>query len=183
MCRQQHAPIASVSSTSSFSAYPVAIIAFWSGWSLSIARYRHARYIFRRNNDLRFFWYRVTKSWGLSCCFTLLYPLAFRAIMYNAAITDRISVFVVFAAMALWIFVPAVIYCWQNKLSHIGYLGASAFIFTLAMVCRQVDMDVKVFFERGSHFLWHILGVLATHILMTYVYINDSEIYDSRRSK
>ena len=130
-----------------------------------------------------FFWYRVTKNWSLSFCFTLFYPLALRAVMFNAAITDRISVFVVFAAMALWIFVPAVIYCWQNKLAHLGYLGASAFIFTMAMVCRQVDVDMQTYFERGSHFLWHILGVLAAHVLMTYVYIIDSEKYVSRQSK
>jgi len=130
-----------------------------------------------------FFWYRVSRSWILSFCLTLVYPLAMRAVLFNAAVTDRVSVFLVFTAMALWVFVPAVIHCWNNNLSHIGYLGAAAFVFTLAMACRQVDIDTKEFFAAGTHFCWHILGVVATHLLMTYVYLTDSEIYASRQSR
>ena len=48
---------------------------------------------------------------------------------------------------------------------------------------RRGRLNTYLFFERGSHFLWHILGVLAAHILMMYVYIIDSEKYDSLRSK
>ncbi|MCK5844539.1 MAG: hypothetical protein KAG97_07520, partial [Victivallales bacterium] len=104
-----------------------------------------------------FFWYRATHSWILSFCLTLIYPLAMRAVLFNASATDRISVFIVFTAMALWVFIPAIIHCLKKKLSHIGYLAAAAFVFTLAMICRQVDMGAKEYFDSGTHFLWHIM--------------------------
>jgi hypothetical protein len=45
----------------------------------------------------------------------------------------------------------------------------------LAMACRRIDGDVKEYLERGTHFIWHILGVLSAHALLTYVYLIDSE--------
>jgi hypothetical protein len=73
-----------------------------------------------------------------------------------------------YALMALTVLVPIFLFLRQKKFRN-GYLIAAALCaFLSALLFRIVDYDKWL--SMGTHFLWHLFGALACHLLFLFVY-------------
>lgn len=73
-----------------------------------------------------------------------------------------------YALMAITVLVPIFLFLRKKKFQN-GYLVVGAFsAFLCALLFRIVDYDKWL--SMGTHFLWHLFGAAACHLLFLFVY-------------
>ena len=120
-----------------------------------------------------YLWYRVTGSWLYSALITLMLPLMLRLFFASVYIPAKMTSSVIFAAMSVLLLLPSVVLSLQNAMRYVDKLALSAFLFTVAMIFREIDMPSKVVFSHGTHFLWHLFAAGAVFFFMQYIYLSD----------
>jgi hypothetical protein len=82
--------------------------------------------------------------------------------------TGHRNINVNYALMAMTVLVPIFLFLRRKKFRN-GYLVAGALTsFLIALLFRIVDDDQWL--SIGTHFLWHLFGALACHLLFLFVY-------------
>ena len=122
-----------------------------------------------------YFWYRVTGSWLKSFFLVILIPIIFRIFLASITLPEKISISVVFVVMALSIFIPVCIHCIRNHLKNFSLLILSSISFLIALVFRQTDAAMIDVFPYGTHFLWHIFGMISVFYLLKYTFLTDKD--------
>ena len=122
-----------------------------------------------------YFWYRVTKSWLKSFFLVISIPLIFRIFLASITLPEKISISVVFVVMALSIFIPISIHCIRNHLKNFNLLIVSSISFIIALIFRQTDANLIGIFPYGTHFLWHIFGMISVFCLLKYTFLTDED--------
>jgi len=76
---------------------------------------------------------------------------------------------------------PAFILAGSQGRRGIRLLLLASFVFLSAVVFRMIDFipAFKPLFPMGTHFLWHILGGLAAHYLIIFIYELEEEKYST----
>jgi len=73
---------------------------------------------------------------------------------------------------AATILVPLAWYLVKTKGKNIIYIAVAFLIFSVAIFFRSIDLHQN-FFPMGTHWLWHLLGGIAVHFLIAYIF-NDN---------
>lgn len=64
---------------------------------------------------------------------------------------------------------PIIIYFFNTRLHHWGYVLMAVISFGFAISFRILDKFVYIF-PMGTHWLWHIFGALSVFFLINYIY-------------
>jgi hypothetical protein len=120
-----------------------------------------------------YFWYRVTGSWIKSFLCVIAIPFIFRAFLASISLPEKIAISVVFVIMGLIILIPATIHCIKNQLKNLDMLIISSLSFLIALTFRQADANLVGIFPYGTHFLWHIFGMISVFYLIKYIFLTD----------
>lgn len=67
------------------------------------------------------------------------------------------------------ILVPIIWYLINTKGKYLGLLVTAFVIFGVAIFFRSIDLHQN-FFPMGTHWLWHLLGGIAVHFLIAYIF-------------
>lgn len=70
---------------------------------------------------------------------------------------------------AATILVPIAWYLVRTKGRNIVFVIVSFVIFGVAIFFRSIDLHQN-FFPMGTHWLWHLLGGIAVHFLIAYIF-------------
>ncbi|MEC7770667.1 MAG: hypothetical protein VX798_05745 [Bacteroidota bacterium] len=70
---------------------------------------------------------------------------------------------------AATILIPITWYLIKTKGKNIGFVITAFFIFAIAVFFRSIDLHQN-FFPMGTHWLWHLLGGIAVHFLIAYIF-------------
>ena len=81
--------------------------------------------------------------------------------------TLRISIGYVITALTLVL--PFVLYLNKTSWKNSALVLAAFAVFGLAVYFRSIDLQQQ-WFEMGTHWLWHLLGGVAVHLLIAYLY-------------
>ncbi len=76
-----------------------------------------------------------------------------------------------YVLLALYILVP--LFLLLRKQNYVGakYVYGATGAFLIAYVCRSIDRMALL--PMGTHFLWHVFGAVATHLLLSYVWTTE----------
>ena len=70
---------------------------------------------------------------------------------------------------AATILIPIIWYLIKTKGKNLGLVVIAFLIFGIAIFFRSIDLHQN-FFPMGTHWLWHLLGGIAVHFLITYIF-------------
>lgn len=70
--------------------------------------------------------------------------------------------------LALYILIPLFLHLRKEKYLGAKYVYGATGAFLVAYLCRSIDRMALL--PMGTHFLWHVFGAVATHLLLSYVW-------------
>ncbi len=130
-----------------------------------------------------YLWARIWRYWPLTILAIPVTFLGVRAGFHYMPVAVAINIS--YSVMALFILVPAAAVLIRTRFRHGGWVLAAGVFFGLAIVSRMVDgwlvdrlragaareeLALLSVLPMGTHFLWHVFGVVATHCGIAYVY-------------
>lgn len=107
--------------------------------------------------------------WSLLIIFTIM--LVQVAIWNYGDVNGHHNINTNYALMAATILVPVFLFLKKNNFQHAYLVVGSFSAFLCALFFRIVDYDQWL--SMGTHFLWHLFGALACHLIFQYVYLSD----------
>ena len=84
-----------------------------------------------------------------------------------------------YALMAVMVVAPLLFYLFKTGFRYSRLVFSAIGFFSLALFFRIAD--AWQFLPTGTHFLWHVLGAMATHTIFLYVFQVDTALNDSKR--
>ena len=123
-----------------------------------------------------YFWQQLTGKIWLAFILLLLPPLLVRGIPSAfTALTLHHKIALGYIGLAFSIILPALLYCRKLHWRGLTQLCACLIAFALAITARQLDSTSgAALLPMGSHFLWHLWGALATHLLISFIYLSNT---------
>jgi hemolysin III len=89
--------------------------------------------------------------------------------LFNSGIEIQTAINISYASMAVVVLFPVIWYLAGTAFRH-GYLVLFAILsFSSALFFRWSDKFEWI--EKGTHFLWHLFGVIAVHLMMKFLYL------------
>lgn len=74
-----------------------------------------------------------------------------------------------YAMMAMLVLLPVFVYLIHTKWLHGKWVGLAFLTFICALTFRIADK--WLWFEFGTHFLWHIFGAIASFCMFNYIFL------------
>lgn len=75
-----------------------------------------------------------------------------------------------YVVMGLMILMPVFLWLRRTAYKDARWVAAALGAFVLAVSCRILDHSVGPVMAMGAHWLWHLFGALASHLMITYVW-------------
>lgn len=117
-----------------------------------------------------YFIFRLTRNLMASLLIIFLIMLIQVAIWNYGNGNGHYNINTNYALMAATILVPVFLFLRKTRYEN-AYLVIGAFAaFLCALICRIVDYEHWL--SMGTHFLWHLFGALACHLMFQYVYLS-----------
>lgn len=76
-----------------------------------------------------------------------------------------------YAVMGFTLLAPIMLYLYRTKFRYGMWIGISFGSFVLAVLSRY--LDPYQILPMGTHFLWHLFGLVAAHSVIEYIYLDD----------
>jgi len=96
--------------------------------------------------------------------FILIFVLTYFLSNY---LPSSIGISIGYIFLSLYIIIPIIIYLSKNNFKHFNIIFFSFCCFIIGFIFRTIDFNSD--FIMGTHFLWHIFGLLATHLLFIFI--------------
>ncbi|MBO0330775.1 hypothetical protein [[Muricauda] lutisoli] len=115
-----------------------------------------------------YFIFKLVNSWWQRItCIIVLLGTSFLLRILPIPAGMRISLgYVITAATIL---IPITWYLLKTKGKNMGLVVTAFLIFSIAVFFRSIDLHQN-FFPMGTHWLWHLLGGIAVHFLIAYIF-------------
>ncbi|MEX0274960.1 MAG: hypothetical protein AB3N16_11340 [Flavobacteriaceae bacterium] len=84
-------------------------------------------------------------------------------------IPDTIRISLGYVITALTILIPVGLYLYKTLWKNGLWVVFSFILFGVAIYFRSIDLH-QTLFPMGTHWLWHFLGGVAVHFMITYIY-------------
>lgn len=121
-----------------------------------------------------FFWHKVTGS-TLGSVLLLIITLGTTRFLSFWLIAERhIRISFGYIVLAIVILLPAFLLSKKNKWHGIRTLIMALVSFSGAVVCRIGDSSWGRVLPMGTHFMWHILGGIATYYIFSFLLMHES---------
>jgi len=118
-----------------------------------------------------YFWQLIYKNIFLTFISSLLPLFLYRIFTIFVLLPDAIYISLGYAALALNVMFPTLLYCILKNRKNCFSLFLGAIFFAVAVLFRQMDFDYgKTIVPVGTHFLWHIFGGISVFFFMRYIY-------------
>jgi uncharacterized membrane protein len=126
-----------------------------------------------------YLWSKLFRHWTYAL---LVIPIAFLIRTGGFALFGgprRMGIAVGYVLTGVFIMAPAVLVLWRTRGRYAVYPVLAAVFFILAIVARQVDAAavrnpslawIPDAMPMGVHFIWHVFGALAGHMIAEYLY-------------
>lgn len=72
-----------------------------------------------------------------------------------------------YGLMGMMVLFPVFIYLWRTNFQNWGYIALALLCFICALLFRIVDKDHLL--PMGTHFLWHVFGAGACHLMFLFI--------------
>jgi len=126
--------------------------------------------------SLSFVFYLISKlsrkAWERALIFSAL--VAFSVSLRFLPIPGSLRISLGYLITALIIALPLLIYMIRTGWRHIGWVAGASGILRVAVFFRSIDLRQELL-PMGTHWIWHLLGGVAVHLLITFIY-KDKEV-------
>jgi hemolysin III len=133
--------------------------------------------------SLSFVFYMITKlthkAWER--LFISLSLLVCSAGLRFLPIPGSLSISLGYLITAITIALPLLIYLTRTGWRHVGWVAGAIGIFIAAVYFRTIDQRQEIL-TMGTHWIWHLLGGVAVHLLITFIY-KDKEVLLTPKSE
>lgn len=124
------------------------------------------------------FIFRMAKTRSVALVYTLGGLIAIGAtvrVVRTFVPIDHAGPLVGYGMLGLFVTVPMLTFVARTRFRHAQWVALALLSFAGAMTFRALDGDGLL--PIGTHFLWHSLGALMTHLLLLYVWrVRDVEV-------
>lgn len=118
---------------------------------------------------------KVRWYWGI-----LIIGVFFGGQTLNAMfVPEEYMISISYVMMSLLILIPTIFILVKTTFKNYQYIVFALISFVLAVLFRSTDL--KGWLPMGTHFLWHILGALASHFMLYYVFLLNKPAANSAR--
>jgi len=119
-----------------------------------------------------FFWIKIKAKWYIIVA-SIIIPFGLVSLVHAFFdVPDQAAPNIGYAAMAISITTPVVIYLYKSKFKFFKWVIVSLLGFGIAIFFRIIDLDSNIsFMPMGTHWLWHIFGAISTNFLILYAYL------------
>lgn len=115
-----------------------------------------------------YFIFKIVGKWWQRALFIVsIFGVSYALRILPMQETIRISIGYVITALT--IMVPLVWYLSKTKFTNMRWVVFAFLIFAIAIYFRSIDLTQTIF-QMGTHWLWHFLGGVAVHFLITYIF-------------
>lgn len=120
-----------------------------------------------------YFFIRSWGKWWPPIILILLY-IVLQSVLFSSGIPIQTAINVSYASMAILVLFPVIWYLIKTKFRNYWLVVSAIVLFGVALFFRWADKFA--WFTMGTHFLWHIFGLIATYFMFKYVYfLNEKE--------
>jgi len=119
-----------------------------------------------------YFFIRSWGKWWPPVLFILGYFLL-QGILFNSGIAIQTAINISYASMSVMILLPVLWYLSKTNWSHYRLVLFALIFFSLALFFRWADPFVLL--PVGTHFLWHLWGLAAVHLMMRFVWLSKED--------
>lgn len=119
-----------------------------------------------------YFWVKTKSKWYIIVA-SVLIPFGLVTLVHTFFdVPDQSAPNIGYAAMAVSILTPVIIYLYQTKFRYLLWIVLSLSGFGVAIFFRIIDLDSNIpFLPMGTHWLWHIFGAISTNFLILFAYL------------
>ena len=115
-----------------------------------------------------YFIFKLVKSWWQRLLLiTILLGISF--LLRILPITSGLRISLGYIITAATILVPLLWYVVKTKGKNVIYVVVAFLTFSVAIFFRSIDLHQNLF-PMGTHWLWHLLGGIAVHFLIAYIF-------------
>jgi hypothetical protein len=122
-----------------------------------------------------YFFIKVSGRWWLPVALVAVCFL-FQAWLFNSNISIQTAININYAMMAAIVLLPVFIFLYKTDFRNVHLVAGAILSFGIALFFRWFDKFSPI--DTGTHFLWHIFGLLAVHLMISYLY--RSEIIEKK---
>ncbi|MCR9227301.1 MAG: ceramidase [Flavobacteriaceae bacterium] len=115
-----------------------------------------------------YFIFKLVHSWGQRLLWIIVL-LGASFLLRILPIPSGLRVSLGYIITAATILVPITWYLVKTKGENWGLVAIAFLIFGIAIFFRSIDIHQN-FFPMGTHWLWHLLGGIAVHFLIRYIF-------------
>ena len=117
--------------------------------------------------------YFFIKAWGKWWPPVLLFVIYFfvQGILFRSSIPIQTTINISYASMAIIVLFPLVWYLKKTEFRNYQFILAAIIFFTFALFFRWADKFDWLM--MGTHFLWHIFGLIAANFIISFLYTLD----------
>ena len=115
-----------------------------------------------------YFIFKLVNSWWQRL-FWIIVLLGASFVLRILPLPSDVRISLGYIITAATILVPITWYLIKTKGENLGLVVIAFVVFGIAIFFRSIDLHQK-FFPMGTHWLWHLLGGIAVHFLISYIF-------------
>nr|WP_299386569.1 hypothetical protein [Allomuricauda sp.] len=115
-----------------------------------------------------YFVFKITKHWWQRVLLLILF-LGASYLLRILPIPSGLRISLGYAITGLTVLLPMVWYLYKTQWKNTGLVALVFLIFGLAIYFRSIDLT-QTLLPMGTHWLWHLLGGVAVHFLIAYIF-------------
>jgi hemolysin III len=116
-----------------------------------------------------YFWYKLLKKWYF--VLILFIPMLLVRFIVFAALPDHAAINVSYAITGVTILLPIPFLLYRMKYTGAWSIGLTLLAFGLALMFREADARAALYFDIGTHFLWHVFSAIGGYFILQYLYL------------
>lgn len=115
-----------------------------------------------------YFFVRLWGKWWPPILLILAY-FGVQGLLFSSGVAIQTAINISYASMAFMVLFPVVWFLKKTGWKNHQLVAAALVSFGLALFSRWADKFA--WFPMGTHFLWHLFGLLAVHLMMRFLYL------------
>ncbi|MBN2174176.1 MAG: hypothetical protein JW731_08595 [Bacteroidales bacterium] len=116
-----------------------------------------------------YFWIKILKRWWY-VFFVILPTFALRFLMFGK-LPPHTAINVSYVITGVITGLPLVILLFRSNFFKVQYVIYTIFLFTAAIIFRELDAYEISFLPMGTHFLWHAFSGAGAWFILAYLYV------------
>lgn len=116
-----------------------------------------------------YFWYKLLKKWYY--VLVLFIPMILVRFLVFATLPDHAAINLSYAITGFTILLPIPFLLHRMQYKGAWPIGLSLLAFGLALLFREADARAALYFDTGTHFLWHVFSAIGGYFILLYLYI------------